>query len=94
MVFINDWGSPWYQIHIEWIHHSGWTLIFSHRPIVPLEPGVLNLHSHIHNSIAPELGAMHVNLCVEMREYRPWRLKDILDSRVPPLVLANNGVVS
>jgi len=59
-------------------HPSGWTLIFSHRPIVPLETGVLNLHGHIHNSVAPELGARHVNLCVEVRDYRPWRLGEIL----------------
>jgi calcineurin-like phosphoesterase family protein len=56
----------------------GLTLIFSHRPIVPLEPGVINLHGHIHNSQAPELGGRHVNLCVEVREYRPWRLGEIL----------------
>ena len=73
---------------------SGLTLIFSHRPILPLDPGVLNLHGHVHNSPTPELGTSHVNQCVEVRDYRPWRLKDILDSRVPPLVLANNGVVS
>ena len=59
-------------------HPSGWTLIFSHRPIVPLETGVLNLHGHIHNSVAPELGARHVNLCVEVRDYHPWRPGEIL----------------
>jgi len=59
-------------------HTSGWMLIFSHRPVVLLEPGVLNLHGHIHNSVAPELGAGHVNLCVEVRGYRPWRLGEIL----------------
>ena len=75
-------------------HPSGLTLIFSHRPILPLEPGVLNLHGHIHNSLAPELDARHVNLCVEIRDYRPSRLKDVLDSCVPPLILPDNGVVS
>lgn len=59
-------------------HLSGWTLIFSHRPIVPLEPGVLNLHAHIHNSVASELGDRHVNLSVEVRYYRPWRLGQFL----------------
>jgi calcineurin-like phosphoesterase family protein len=53
---------------------SGLNPIFSHRPIVPLEPGVLNLHRHIHNSLAPELGAGHINLRVEVRDYRPRRL--------------------
>ena len=59
-------------------HPSGWTLIFSHRPIFPLELGLLNLHGHIHNNPAPELGTNHVNLCVEVRDYRPWRLREIL----------------
>jgi calcineurin-like phosphoesterase family protein len=60
------------------IHPSGSKLIFSHRPIIPLEPDVLNLHGHVHNNPAPELGAQHVNLCVEVRDYRPWRLGEIL----------------
>lgn len=47
-------------------------------PYRPLEPGALNLHGHIHNSVAPDLGARHVNLGVEDREYRPWRLGKIL----------------
>jgi calcineurin-like phosphoesterase family protein len=53
---------------------SGLTLIFSHCPILPLESGVLDLHGHVHNSPTPELGARHVNLSVEVRDYRPWRL--------------------
>ncbi|MFZ2098824.1 MAG: hypothetical protein WAV05_19490 [Anaerolineales bacterium] len=53
---------------------SGLTLIFSHRPILPLEAGALNLHGHDHNSPTPELGASHINLSVEVLDYRPWRL--------------------
>jgi calcineurin-like phosphoesterase family protein len=59
-------------------HPSGLWLVFSHRPILPLEPGVLDLHGHIHNNPAPELGERHINLCVEVRDYRPWRLGEIL----------------
>ena len=66
-------------------HPSGLKLIFSHRPIVPLEPGVLNLHGHVHNSPTPELGARHVNLCVEERDYRPWRLGEILPPAEPDI---------
>jgi calcineurin-like phosphoesterase family protein len=55
----------------EMLHPSGQKLIFSHRPIVPLEPGMLNLHGHIHNNPAPELGPQHINMSVEVREYRP-----------------------
>ena len=57
-------------------------LVFSHRPIVPLPEGVINLHGHIHNSPPPpegsNLGSNHINMCVEVREYRPWRLEDVL----------------
>jgi calcineurin-like phosphoesterase family protein len=60
------------------MHSSGLRLVFSHRPIVPLEPGVINLHGHIHNNPAPELGPRHINLSIEVRQYRPWRLVDIL----------------
>ena len=58
--------------------NGGVSLVFSHRPIVPLLPGLLNLHGHIHNNPAPELGARYINLSIEVREYRPWRLGDIL----------------
>jgi len=57
-------------------------LIFFHRPIVPLEDGWINLHGHIHNVPPPSegsnLGPNHINMSVEVREYRPWRLGDIL----------------
>jgi len=57
-------------------------LIFSHRPFVQLEDGWINLHGHIHNVPPPpegsNLGPNHINMSVEVREYRPWRLGDIL----------------
>ena len=62
----------------EMLYPSGQKLIFSHRPILPLEPGNLNLHGHIHNNPTPELGAQHINMSMEVREYRPWRLGDVL----------------
>ncbi|MBE0411629.1 MAG: hypothetical protein IBX69_18030 [Anaerolineales bacterium] len=65
-------------------HPSGLTLIFSHRPILPLEAGVLNLHGLVHNSPTPELEARHTNLCVEVRDYRPWRLGAILTPLLTP----------
>jgi calcineurin-like phosphoesterase family protein len=57
---------------------EGWRLVFSHRPILPLAPGILNLHGHIHNNSSPELGPGHINLSIEVRQYRPWRLEEIL----------------
>ncbi len=59
---------------------SGPTLIFSHRPILPLPAGILNLHGHIHNNPQPEVGQRHVNMSIEVRDYRPWRLGEILMS--------------
>jgi calcineurin-like phosphoesterase family protein len=62
-----------YQDHLQ--------LVFSHRPIVPLLEGVINLHGHIHNNPPPSegsnLGPHHINMCVEVRVYRPWRLEDV-----------------
>lgn len=57
---------------------AGLHLVFSHRPIVPLPQGMINLHGHIHNNPTPELGEAHVNLSIENRQYRPWRLGEIL----------------
>jgi len=57
-------------------------IIFSHWPVVPLDDGVINLHGHIHNSPPPPegsvLGPNHINMSIEVHEYRPWRLKDII----------------
>ncbi len=58
-------------------------LIFSHRPIVPLDESWVNLHGHIHNVPPPpegsNLGPNHINMSVEVREYRPWRLREIIE---------------
>ena len=68
-----------FQIVLE----SQINLVFSHRPIVPLDDGWVNLHDHIHNLPPPpegsNLGPNHINMSIEVREYRPWRLKDIID---------------
>lgn len=68
-------------VQIEYQNHL--QLLFSHHPVVPLPEGVFNLHGHIHNSPPPpegsNLGPYHINMCVEVREYRPWRLQDVLD---------------
>jgi len=57
-------------------------IIFSHRPVVPLDTGVINVHGHIHNSPPPPegsvLGPNHINISIEVREYRPWRPHEII----------------
>ena len=69
------------SIQVEFNNHT--KVIFSHRPIVPLEDGWINLHGHIHNSPPPPegstLGPNHINMSVEVRDYRPWRLSEIID---------------
>jgi calcineurin-like phosphoesterase family protein len=58
-------------------------IIFSLWPGVPLDDGLINIHGHIHNSPPPPegsvLGPNHINMSVEVRDYRPWRLKDIIN---------------
>jgi len=77
-VFYANLGITLVKDPYSMVHSSGQRLIFSHRPISPLEPGLLNLHGHIHNNLSPDVGPRHINLSVEVREYRPWRLGDIL----------------
>ena len=76
--FYQNLGVSLVEDPYRFTHTSGKVLIFSHRPIAPLEPGVLNLHGHIHNNPSPDVGPRHINISVEVREYRPWRLGDIL----------------
>jgi len=68
-------------LQIEYQDH--FQLVFPHHPIVPLPEGVINLYGHIHNNPPPSegsnLGPNHINMCVEVREYRLWRLEDVLN---------------
>ncbi len=61
-------------------------LAFSHRPIVPLLDNIINLHGHIHNVPPPpegsNLGPRHINMSVEVREYRPWRLREVINQLI------------
>lgn len=52
-------------------------LIFSHVPIYKIKhPLTYNLHGHIHQNKSPSEN--HINMCVEVRGYSPWRLGNIL----------------
>jgi len=76
-------GVNIYNTTIQFEFSDRIKVIFSHRPIVPLEDGWINLHGHIHNCPPPpegsSLGLNHINMSVEVREYRPWRLSEIID---------------
>ncbi len=76
--FYQDFGITLVKDPYRMETAAGMQLVFSHRPILPLPPGLLNLHGHIHNNPAPELGPSHINLSIEVRQYRPWRLGDVL----------------
>jgi calcineurin-like phosphoesterase family protein len=78
IAFYQNLGITLVKDPYPFIHSSGQNLIFSHRPISPLPPDVLNLHGHIHNNPSPDVGPRHINLSIEVREYRPWRLGDVL----------------
>lgn len=52
-------------------------LIFSHVPIYKVKHSLTyNLHGHIHQNKSQSEN--HINMCVEVRGYRPWKLGDIL----------------
>lgn len=53
-------------------------LIFSHVPLFKIKhPFTYNLHGHIHN--LKSRTDNHINMCVEVRGYAPWRLGSILE---------------
>ncbi len=76
--FYNRFGITMVKDPYQMETDTGLKLIFSHRPIVPLPPGLLNLHGHVHNNPTPGLGSRHINLSIEVRQYRPWKLSEIL----------------
>lgn len=54
------------------------TLIFSHVPVHKIKhPLTYNLHGHIHQ--LKSRTENHINMCVEVRGYRPWKLGEILE---------------
>ena len=76
-------GVDIYNTPIQVVFSDDTKIIFSHRPIVPVEDGWINLHGHIHNSPPPPEGSTlrpnHINMSIEVRDYRPWRLSEIID---------------
>lgn len=51
-------------------------IAISHIPI-PTEPGVINVHGHIHELDLKS--DRHINICPEKTDWKPVRLKDILN---------------
>ena len=54
-------------------------IFFTHRPIdTELPRNVWNIHGHIHN--LPPKDSYHINVCVEILDYTPVRLSEILST--------------
>jgi calcineurin-like phosphoesterase family protein len=54
--------------------------LFTHYPTpgLVLDPGVVNVHGHIHNNLGEKWDDdQHFNACVEVRDYRPFLLCQI-----------------
>jgi calcineurin-like phosphoesterase family protein len=59
-------------------------LIFSHRPILTEAELFLqdayNIHGHIHNNVVEGLGNRHINISIEVMDYKLIRLTDLISS--------------
>lgn len=55
-------------------------VLFTHEPIINLPKGWFNIHGHIHRGIhrSPDLIDRHFNMCVEVLNYKPKPLYEIL----------------
>lgn len=55
-------------------------IILSHYPFVPIPDSKCNLHGHVHNSIFNGREGRHINVCVEMLDYKIIRLEDLINA--------------
>jgi len=56
------------------------TVLLSHKPKDTLVD-MLNLHGHSHSG-RPRMLGNHVNLSVEVRNWRPWSLEELINERL------------
>lgn len=67
---------------------DGLNILFSHEPQAPDENWDINIHGHVHNNAHHDdyefdwSGPEYVNMSVEVRNYKPWRLRDILEKQL------------
>jgi calcineurin-like phosphoesterase family protein len=64
---------------------EGINILFSHEPQVQDKEWWVNIHGHVHGNMHHSddyefdwSGPEYINMSVEVRDYRPWRLRDIL----------------
>jgi len=58
--------------------YRGMKLVFSHFPCILSEPGVYNIHGHVHDYAHDCIDDQHFNVSVENTSYAPIRLGDII----------------
>jgi len=67
-------GRTWHYVRAD-----SYGVVFSHQPL-PLgwlgQNKLLNLHGHIHN--LKDVSPRHINMSVEVRNYRPYKFGEIL----------------
>lgn len=71
--------SPYPMLYTDKSGAIDGQFILSHEPVNPLAPGLLNIHGHMHNNENPKFYAPnHICVSVEMTNYAPVTLKEIL----------------
>lgn len=76
------WGWTVYDPFIERIENTN--IFFSHEPQPPSENWDINIHGHVHNNAHRDdydfdwSGPEYINMSVEVTDYKPMRLRDIL----------------
>ena len=68
------------------LSYGSWRVRFTHRPLRAAELGAhqLNVHGHTHSNVA-STDLRWVNVSVEATDYRPVRLRELLDKRIDEL---------
>jgi len=62
-------------------YENYFSVLFTHEPVQDLPEGWFNVHGHVHTKFDrhPELTLHHFNACVEVLDYTPKPLYEILD---------------
>jgi calcineurin-like phosphoesterase family protein len=53
-------------------------IIISHIPFVPIPVGYYNLHGHVHNNPFEHKESTHINMCIELLNYKLVRFNDLV----------------
>ena len=71
--------SPYPMFYTDESHGFAQRFLLSHKPIFPQVGDLINIHGHLHDGVNPNFWApQHICVSVEMINYRPARLSEIL----------------